>query len=182
MAKSKNAKAIVRAIIKWAFLAAYVALFILILVEAATPGEGSAAQSTVITDVVIEVAHIDAPKGSPAYEEVHISVRKIVGHYSLFAFFALMGDGFLLLQWKKPWHIGLGALVSLTVGLFAAFFSEYLQTLVPARAGLPEDAWIDAGGYGTGLLIGAIVFLVLFLVRKKKEKDSACSSLSEDKR
>lgn len=99
-------------------------------------------------------------------------VRKLVGHFGLFAFsgafttWSIYLGGYYLKNFKDY----MGLTFSLCFGLFLAGLTELIQRFVPERSGQFTDVLIDFAGYlvGTGILI--LIVFIIYKVSKKKQK------------
>ena len=113
------------------------------------------------------------------YQQLSILVRKSLGHFGLFAFTAIFSVAFIFLAFRKAWveYVALG--VSGVLGFSLAGFSELIQLYTPGRACAWRDVGIDSAGYMATILLAALIFSVILLVRfalnkkqaKKKETD-----------
>lgn len=102
-------------------------------------------------------------------ESVGFTVRKIVGHASLFFFaqiFTLI-TVYMFLYNKKPWFI---ISISLGISLFIASLSELIQKAIPQRSGSFKDVGIDFAGAVIGAAIVIFIFLIVKLIKNKKKK------------
>ncbi|HZJ89733.1 MAG TPA: VanZ family protein [Bacilli bacterium] len=99
------------------------------------------------------------------FGDFHAFVRKAVGHFSLFLVNGLLGYITFLLLTKKNHKIIMA--LSLSVGLFIAAVSEFIQYFVPRRSGNIVDIAINFSGYLIGTLI---VFLVLLIKEWRKKR------------
>ena len=96
-------------------------------------------------------------------------IRKLIGHFGLFLVSGVISSWALHL-WIKPltWYKNYRFIYgSLTFGLFLAALTEFIQTYTPGRSGEITDVLIDFGGYLLGF---SIIFLILFLLQRNKEK------------
>lgn len=114
------------------------------------------------------------------YESVNLSIRKSIGHATLFAItqiFTFLSFYMFLFDKKKWWVL---ALFSLGAGIFLASLSEFIQFFIPMRSGTFVDALIDIAGIavGLGLALGGL-FLVKYIKGKKKEKTANTADKEE---
>lgn len=113
------------------------------------------------------------------YQQLSIFVRKSLGHFGLFAFTAIFSVAFIFLAFRKTWVRYVSLAVSGVLGFSLAGFSELIQLYTPGRACAWKDVGIDSAGYMATILLAALVFSVILLVRfflykkqtKKKEMD-----------
>ncbi|MBO7573861.1 MAG: VanZ family protein [Bacilli bacterium] len=96
-------------------------------------------------------------------------VRKAFGHFGLFMVSGLLTSMafFLVLNPHKWAKYYLQIIIALAFGLTIAVITEVIQLNVPGRSGEFTDVLIDYGGYVFGF---SIIFLILFLVIKSKNK------------
>ena len=148
------------------------ALNIFIIVNACLNGE----QSTGAANPIVEASKAVVNTFSPnAVNETNINdftilIRKLFGHFGLFAVDALL-TGWALFMWIKPlsWYKSYRFLyISLSYGAFLAALTEIIQVFIPGRSGQFTDSLIDFGGYIIGLLI---LNIILFFIFKKQNKD-----------
>ncbi len=66
-----------------------------------------------------------------SFSELAYIVRKLFGHFGLFAFTALFGTIFISLTFKKELHMIYASLISLVLGFSLAGFSELFQLYTP---------------------------------------------------
>lgn len=100
--------------------------------------------------------------------DLHGFLRKFLGHFMLFFVDGVVGLITLYLFFKPK--LMKSGLISLSIGLFFASFSEFLQYFIPNRAGLISDVLIDFGGYLSATLI---VYLIIYLINKRKSQKLA---------
>lgn len=104
-------------------------------------------------------------------------IRKAVGHFLLFFVDGVFGFWtFYLFLKDKNKRLSLTILFSLGVGLFFAGLSEFIQLLVPGRAGLFLDVVIDFSGYLVATLVLALIIFI-----EKKRRQAALLLLNKDK-
>ncbi|MDY2914055.1 MAG: hypothetical protein SOV58_05470 [Candidatus Enteromonas sp.] len=103
-----------------------------------------------------------------------IATRKFIGHFTLFALTGLVGflaSFFTFFEGKKfalPLNAGIGFLLS----SFLAVVSEAIQKIPSLhRGGSWTDVLIDCSGAFVGVLLGALICLLIFVLRKKKKRD-----------
>ncbi len=107
-------------------------------------------------------------------EQLALVVRKAIGHFSLFAFTALLSVGFIFLSFSKASHRYIALGVSSLIGFLLATGSEFIQLFTAGRYGAWTDVGIDTGGYMASILIASLVLGIVLLVShfRKKKKDS----------
>lgn len=108
--------------------------------------------------------------GSSNINNVGYSLRKVIGHATLFAvaqaftFIAL----YMFLYNKKIW---LYSLISFGIGLILAIMSEIIELLVPTRHGRFLDVLIDMSGVVIALAICVTIIIVTHRLKTKKNNN-----------
>ena len=105
-------------------------------------------------------------------------VRKLIGHFGLFAASGLITT-IALDFWFKPWvwyKNFVTPLLSLLTGVSLAALTEIIQHFTPNRSGEFKDVLIDSAGY---LLGCALMVLFIFLVTNAIKKRQAKKQISE---
>ncbi len=102
-------------------------------------------------------------------------IRKSLGHFGLFAAFAFCSVMFIFFQWKKYSHRMIASAVSMVTGFSVAGFSELIQLYTDGRSGNWKDVGIDTAGYACCIVVGIIVFTVIFFVKRHKAKKEAAA-------
>lgn len=101
-------------------------------------------------------------------------LRKLVGHYLLFAVFAFLSVVFIFLVTNKIKTMLIGLGISSVLGFCVAGFSELTQLYTPNRSAQWRDVGIDFGGYMTTIAIFLICVgiweLIKYLARRRKNK------------
>lgn len=101
-------------------------------------------------------------------------LRKLVGHYLLFAVFAFLSVVFIFLATNKIKTMLIGLGISSALGFCVAGFSELAQFYTPNRSAQWRDVGIDFGGYMTTIAIFLICVgiweLIKYLARRRKNK------------
>lgn len=101
-------------------------------------------------------------------------LRKLVGHYLLFAVFAFLSVVFIFLATDKIKTMLIGLGISSVLGFCVAGFSELTQFYTPNRSAQWRDVGIDFGGYMTTIAIFLICVgiweLIKCLARRRKNK------------
>lgn len=101
-------------------------------------------------------------------------LRKLVGHYLLFAVFAFLSVVFIFLATNKIKTLLIGLGISSVLGFCVAGFSELTQFYTPNRSAQWRDVGIDFGGYMTTIAIFLICVgiweLIKYLARRRKNK------------
>lgn len=143
--------------ISWAMLAL---LSILIIVEAATPGDLSSSQSGFLANLVANFLHLFSNIPEEIFLRLEGFLRKAIGHFGLFLFTGSWGMlAFLLsLEGRKRFYL-LSFLFAFLIGSILAFGSEGIQ-LIPSlnRSGEFIDSLIDLSGYLLGLILCLLIF------------------------
>lgn len=101
-------------------------------------------------------------------------LRKLVGHYLLFAVFAFLSVVFIFLATNKIKTMLIGLGISSVLGFCVAGFSELTQFYTPNKSAQWRDVGIDFGGYMTTIAIFLICVgiweLIKYLARRRKNK------------
>lgn len=101
-------------------------------------------------------------------------LRKLVGHYLLFAVFAFLSVIFIFLATNKIKTMLIGLGISSVLGFCVAGFSELTQFYTPNRSAQWRDVGIDFAGYMTTIAIFLICVgiweLIKYLARRRKNK------------
>ena len=92
-------------------------------------------------------------------------LRKLVGHYLLFAVFAFLSVVFIFLATNKIKTMLIGLGISSVLGFCVAGFSELTQFYTPNRSAQWRDVVIDFGGYMTTIAIFLIFVGILELCK-----------------
>ncbi len=160
-----------RRILFYIFMVIVIAINVLIIVESAIGGDGSASQSFSFSEAFINWIESFDPSTVliPDREAFHAVFRKVVGHFLLFGGSGLFTTLTLMMHDKLydkfKWKI---ILFSAGFGLTIAFISELIQYFTPDRYGAFTDVLIDFGGY---VLFMGLSYLVTFLIFKKHRKN-----------
>lgn len=162
--------------LKWFIFSIAVAINLFILINAFINGEVSASESNSVAHTAADVINTVkpetiTPKNFPSFA---FSLRKLVGHFGLFA----LSGGFtswslyLFIKDTKVGYFLWQLLIGLGYGLLLAVVTELAQLFVEGRSGTFADVGIDFGGYFIGVFL---VFLILLLKKSpifKKEKQA----------
>lgn len=101
-------------------------------------------------------------------------LRKLVGHYLLFAVFAFLSVVFIFLATNKIKTMLISIGISSVLGFCVAGFNELAQFYTPNRSAQWRDVGIDFGGYMTTIAIFLICVgiweLIKYLARRRKNK------------
>jgi len=169
-----------REILKWFILAIAVAINLFILINAFLNGEVSAKESTDVAHTAADVINTVKPETiTPQnFDKFAFDVRKVVGHFLLFA----LSGGFttwaeyLFLKNTKLGYFLWQLLLTFGFGFLLALTTEFAQSFVAGRTGAWADVGIDVSGYFIGVLPVILVLLIrkspIFL-KPKKNKNQA---------
>ncbi len=144
------------------FAAIYILLAVFALIQAAFPAEQSSEVSSVFTSFASltffgeEVSEVTIMQKTLSFEEFAGFLRKLVGHFGLFALMGAFGFFaiYKVLRTKKVLIIDLLTTFSIAV------LTETIQSFVPTRAGLISDIVLDTqGAIAAVALIVAIISL-----------------------
>ena len=153
-----------KSILKWFILAIAIAINLFILINALMNGETSSKESSNVAEILASIINIfkhDAINQENFGTFVKY-VRKIVGHFALFAFsggFTTLAI-YLFLKDTKFAYFLWQSLFTFVFGFSLALITEFAQTFVEGRSGAWGDVGIDIGGYFIGFFL---VILILFL-------------------
>ncbi len=102
------------------------------------------------------------------YSDFYSFVRKILGHFSLFALLGLgiWGSAFLL---TNPTY---SVVISVGLSFICAALCEMFQACTPGRYFAISDVFVNFSGTLTGMLIGIIVVLLYCLIKRLISKES----------
>lgn len=109
--------------------------------------------------------------GTDELDDVGLSVRKVVGHATLFAIaevFTIIAI-FMFLYEKKWW---LPIVLSLGTELLLASISEIVQAFTPGRHGLVTDVLINFGGAVIGAVIVITITIIIRKIKRKRIDDN----------
>ena len=155
-------------ILKWIILGIAIAINVFIIVNSFITGEASAKESNRIAHETADVINTIKPETitEKNFDKFAFNLRKLVGHYGLFVVSGIFSTWaiYLFLKDTKAGYFAFQLAITFGLGLFLAFFTEFVQIFVADRTGAIKDVVIDFAGYFTGVLP---VFLI-FLIRKSK--------------
>ena len=103
--------------------------------------------------------------------DFHHLVRKFIGHFSLFLVNGVLASLFFMFYFEKNDKknlLSVGA-SSLSI-ILLSIITELLQFLSPGRGPAVEDVLLDIFGGVVGILVVIIIFMIIQLFKKKKEK------------
>ena len=148
------------------FTTLYVITIAMIVKYSFENGTKSIESSSGVTDVVGSVVETIAPdKVDTKKPEFASLIRKLFGHFGLFAANCLFGMlGLYLLLSKKWLHI----IIVSTIGIILSIVTEYFQILAGDRRFSVTDMLINAGGCLLGLILGYAVLLIYNKISSKK--------------
>ena len=106
----------------------------------------------------------------PGDRDFAISVRKNIGHLSLFAFLGGIGALFFALYFADPHRTYLAVAFSGGIAAVLAFMTEAIQILTPMRGPSLVDVGIDLAGAFIGLLVFLLVYGIVLLIKQKPWK------------
>lgn len=106
----------------------------------------------------------------PGDKDFAISVRKNIGHLSLFAFLGGIGALFFALYFADPHRTYLAVAFSGGIAAALAFLTEAIQILTPMRGPSLVDVGIDLAGAFIGLLVFLLVYGIVLLIKHKPWK------------
>lgn len=145
------------------FTLLYIILALVSIIFSLQNGEASSNESSFVTNIAIRVLNaITFNKINFEYDLIHLLIRKVIGHFSLFFLIGLFGYITYNLYFnsiKKAW------IVNLIVAIFIVVTSEGLQLLSRGRSCEFKDMIIDYSG-----CLLATLICVLISFRNKKIK------------
>lgn len=150
------------------------ALNVFIIYQACLGSSDSTEWSSPVVEVAADVVNAIKPETITEVNMPDFStfIRKAIGHYGLFGLdgiFTTLSLLFLSLEttflskYKGLW-------VSLIIGIFIAFLTEFIQLFTPGRSGEVTDALIDSAGFLTSFLI---ILLIIYIINKQNTKKLA---------
>lgn len=158
----------------WIILLVALAINTFIIVNACLNGTISSQESGRLSSFLASIINAFAPNSitDANFSEFAFIVRKMVGHFGLFAcdgiFSSLAFHLFLKeTKLKSPFYL-IG--FSLGFGFVVAAVSELIQIFTPDRYGSWGDIGIDFGGYllGFGLLFAVLIFANFISFKKEQ--------------
>ena len=157
-----------RQTLKWIILIIAIAINIFIIVNAFINGDLSAKESNTIAHTTAEVINTVKPETitEQNFDRFAFDLRKILGHFLLFAFSGFFSSWttYLFSKDTKTGYFLTQAVMDLTFGFVMALLSEFVQIFIKGRTGAWTDVGIDFAGFSLGFLV---IFLV-FLLKKSK--------------
>ena len=155
-----------REILKWFILAIAVAINLFILINAFLNGDVSAEESNNVAHTAADVINTVKPETiTPKnFDKFAFDIRKIIGHFLLFAF----SGGFttwsiyLFLKDTKLGYFVWELCLTFAFGFALALITELAQIFVDGRTG----AWADVGIDSLGYFIGVLPVILILLIRK----------------
>ncbi len=166
-------------IFAWIALLCFVAFSAFLVYEASMPGEVSSEHSGTVSNAIqdatekVETAVGGGGEGSLSdkittnFSEFAYMVRKGIGHFGAFALLAMLGTfAFFVLAPDKA----SGVTVALLLGVIVATLTEYIQLHVEGRYGSFDDVMLDSAGYFAGFIFTVLIGIVVYLVKKSKNK------------
>lgn len=156
----------------WIVLIVTIAINIFIIVNACINGEASAEESNTVAHTTADVINAVKPETitEANFSRFAFSLRKILGHFSLFALSGIMSTLSILMLTKNSRldNIFYQFTNTLSHGIVLAIISEYLQTLTDGRSGNVKDIWIDFAGYILGVVLMLLVITIIEFVKTHK--------------
>ena len=154
--------------LKWFILSIAIAINLFILINAFINGEASAKESNTIAHTTADVINTIKPETITPQNFDHFAfdLRKIVGHFLLFAFSGSFSSwaAYLFSKDTKVGYFLIQIMMDLSFGFVMALVSEFVQIFVEGRSG----AWADVGIDFAGFFLGFSVVFLIFLLRKSK--------------
>lgn len=104
------------------------------------------------------------------FHQLALLVRKLFGHFGLFAITSITGMVFISLQFKKYPNKIIASLVYLVIGFALAGFSELIQLFTPGRACAWNDILLDFAGFAFTTIIFLITYLIIWFIKSKRKQ------------
>ena len=145
----------------------FVAIAVFAIVQAALPAEESTAVSNLFTAITLfgqEVSEVNVFSKTLSIEEFASFLRKLVGHFGMFAAFA--ASGFFTFFSGKNFKKAL--IIDLLAAFLLALTTETIEYFSPGRAFMVSDIVLDMQGAITAI---AVISAILSIVFAKKGKD-----------
>jgi len=153
-------------ILKWFILAIAIAINLFILINGFINGEASAKESDTVAKVAADAINtIKEDTITPQnFDKFAFDVRKLVGHFGLFAASGIFSTLalYLFLKDKKVGYFLWQLCMTFAFGFVVATTSEFAQKFADGRAALWTDVGIDMLGY----FIGVLPVILILLIRK----------------
>lgn len=125
-------------------------------------------EEPVIINLVVNVIH-NKNSFKNIISEFSRFLAKILGHMSFFILEALLA--FFMMYYYKGKNNWINAIIYISIGLFLASLTEFIQIFMPGRSARIIDVLIDMGGYIIGLILSLIIYKTIYKIKnKKKEK------------
>ena len=100
------------------------------------------------------------------FKDMAYKLRKLVGHFGLFAATATSGLVFIFLQFKGYKLKSFVMVIYTALGVFIAFLSEWVQALAPGRGCTIEDALLNSFGFLV-VTLSVLALLIILLTFEK---------------
>lgn len=140
----------------------YIITLVMIVCYSFENGNKSIESSSGITNVVGSVVETIAPDkvdtGKPEFASL---IRKLFGHFGLFAINCFFGVFGLYLLVSKKW---LSIIIVASIGIALSVATEFFQILAGDRKFSVNDMFINSGGCLFGLIIA---YLPIYIYNKK---------------
>ena len=155
-------------IMKWVILAFFIITSLTHFAFSLQRAEESSEVSKGVTEVVVEVIN-DVTNSNITVEEAGGVVRKVIGHFMWFGLIGIFGYLTFRSFFFKKYYLTLA--IGIPSGFVIAVISELLQMLSSGRSCEFRDMMIDLGGYLTAFIVFIIVYMIIFLINKRKKTD-----------
>ena len=143
------------------------AINVFIIIQSCLDGGDSTSQSSWVVSLlqnIINTFSKDAINESNITLFTHV-VRKLIGHFGLFALDGLITSIFIYFTFKNKLNILVLMGISLVFGLLIAISTEVIQHFIPGRSGEALDVLIDYSGY---FLFAIYTLLITYLIISRK--------------
>lgn len=122
-----------------------------------------------------------------SFKDMAYKLRKLIGHFGLFAATAVSGLLFIFLQFKGKKLQTIILFIYTALGFFVSLISELIQGLIPGRYYTIDDVMLNTFGFSAVTITIIIVLLILILIEhfknrinEKKTLELICSKEDEN--
>ena len=147
----------------------FVAIAVFAIVQATLPAEESTAVSNLFASITLfgqEVSEVKVFSKTLSIEEFASFLRKLAGHFGIFAAFAASGffTFFSGKNFKKA------VIIDLLAAFWLALTTETIQYFSPGRAFMVSDIVLDMQGAITAIAVISATVSIIFAKKRKNRK------------